>query len=311
MAHYLVTGGAGFIGKRLALALTRAGHEVRVLDDMSGGGETPPDCQLVQADVCDGQAVRAALERIDGCFHLAAVASVERCTNDWSASHRTNLGGTVTVLEAARDRAVPVVLASSAAVYGDPKQVPVPESTVARPLSAYGLDKLGGEEHARIGARLFGMRSAALRLFNVYGPGQDPRSPYSGVISILARRALDGELLTVHGDGQQVRDFVYVDDVVRAFAAAMRCLETEPAPLVLNVGTGRATSVGELARLIRELGGAGVPIEHGPARAGDIRLSLADVALARQSIGFEAEIAIEDGLRHTLDWLASYPGRNP
>jgi UDP-glucose 4-epimerase len=305
MAQYLVTGGAGFIGGRLASALTAGGHRVRVLDDLSGGGTAPAGCELLRADVVDRDAVRRGMEGVAGCFHLAAVASVERCTQDWAAAHRTNIGGTVTVLEAARDLGLPVVMASSAALYGDPLRVPVAESTPARPLSAYGLDKLAGEEHARVGAALFALRSVALRLFNVYGPGQDPASPYSGVISIFARRALDGRPLVVHGDGAQVRDFVHVDDVVRAFLAAMAHAEAEPGALVLNVGTGRATTIGDLARLIAELAGSRAGIEHGPPRAGDIGRSLADPALARERIGFEARTPIEEGLRDTLAWLAS------
>jgi UDP-glucose 4-epimerase len=310
---YLVTGGCGFIGSRLVRELARRGHRVRVLDDLSTGDEAalPDGVELAVADVADAAAVRAAMRGADGCFHLAAVASVERTRRDWLAAHRTNSGGTVTVLEAARDAApapVPVVYASSAAVYGDATEPPAAEDSPPAPPSASGVDKLAGELHARTGARLFGAPTLGLRFFNVYGPGQRADSPYSGVISLFCDRLSRGLPVTVYGDGRQTRDFVHVDDVVRALAAGMERLPA--GGRVANVCTGTQTSVLELARTIADLLGAPLRVEHGPARAGDIRRSAGDPRLLADLLGVSAATPLRDGLARTLAWWreAGSPG---
>lgn len=307
MKTFLVTGGCGFIGSHLVEALLRQGARVRVLDDLSTGKRVnlPADAELVVGDVADPAIVRTAISGVDGCFHLAAVASVQRSVEDWLGTHRTNLTGTIAILEAARrarsDRPVPVVYASSAAVYGDNPDLPLRETAAPRPLSAYGADKLGSELHARVASLVHGVPTAGLRFFNVYGPRQDPASPYSGVISIFCDRLRRGEAITVYGDGQQVRDFVYVGDVVAALLAAMgRCSSD---PIVTNVCSGRPTSVLELARCIAEILGVPLAPDHAPARAGDIRASIGDPAHMGRTLGVSATTSLEVGLRNTLRWM--------
>jgi UDP-glucose 4-epimerase len=186
---YLVTGGCGFIGSHLVDALCRAGHSVRILDDLSTGSlaYTPCSVEVIRGDVADLYSVKIAMRDVDGCFHLAAVASVERCNLDWPGTHRTNLAGTVAVFDAARKRSTPVVYASSAAVYGNNPDV-LTEDAVPRPISAYGADKLGCELHGSVAHRVHRVPNCGLRFFNVYGPRQDPNSPYSGVITIFSNR---------------------------------------------------------------------------------------------------------------------------
>jgi UDP-glucose 4-epimerase len=305
MPTYLVTGGCGFIGSHIADALLAAGHAVRILDDLSTGrrANKPRAAELTVGDVADPDAVAAAMRGVDGCFHLAAIASVERGNQDWLGTHRVNLGGTITVLDAARRARpdggpVPVIYASSAAVYGDNPALPLNEDAAPRPLSAYGADKLGCELHARVAGLVHAVPTTGLRFFNVYGPRQDPASPYSGVISIFCDRLRAGRGVTVFGDGGQTRDFVFVADVVRALLTAMR--EVSCQARVFNVCTGRATSVADLARTIAEVLGVAPEIGFGPARPGDVRASLGDPAAARAALGFAAETTLRDGLAGTL-----------
>lgn len=304
MAHYLITGGCGFIGSHLADLLLAKGHKVRVLDDLSTGKREnlSPQAQLIVGDVADSAAVREALDGVDGCFHLAAVASVERCNRDWLGTHRTNLTGFITILTAAcptaARAAIPVVYASSAAVYGDQPHVPQSESLTPQPLSAYGADKLGCELHARVATVVHGVPAVGLRFFNVYGPRQDPKSPYSGVISIFCDRLSRGQPITIFGDGQQVRDFVYVGDVVRALWAALQL--QQPAGSVFNVCTGLRTSVTVLANTIGSLCGVSPVVQHAPGRAGEIRISLGDARHAAEQLGFHAQISLPSGLAATM-----------
>lgn len=315
MGLWLVTGGAGFIGSHLVEALLARGERVRVLDDLSTGSRAnlPDGVELLVGDVADAALARRAMAGVSGCFHLAAVASVQRGNEDWLGTHRSNLTGAVAVFDAARDAAgpapVPVAYASSAAVFGDNQDLPLTEASAIGPLSAYGADKLGCELHGRVAALVHGVPTTGLRFFNVYGPRQDPRSPYSGVIAIFADRARRGLELRVNGDGGASRDFVYVADVVRHLLAAMDRMAAAAArgeragAEVFNVCTGRPTTILELATIIRGLAGSDSPITHGPGRAGDIRLSLGDPAKARRLLGVTAETKVEDGLRATLDSL--------
>jgi len=307
MARYLVTGGCGFIGSHLVEALLAARHQVRILDDLSSGKRENQrqGSELLIGDVTDAAAVDSAMRGIDGCFHLAAIASVERSTRDWLGVHRTNLGGAINVFDSVRrrdgDRRIPIVYASSAAVYGDNPQVPLVETAPLQPLSPYGADKAGCELHARVAMVVHGIPTAGLRVFNAYGPRQDPHSPYSGVISIFARCLLAGQPLVIHGDGGQVRDFVYVTDVVRVFVAAMASLDTAtPTAEIYNVASGRATSIKQLAELLAIERGAAPRLEFAPARQGDIRMSLGSGEKTEAKLGVRVEVALPEGLRRTL-----------
>ncbi|MDG4603143.1 MAG: NAD-dependent epimerase/dehydratase family protein [Defluviicoccus sp.] len=305
MAHYLVTGGLGFIGSHLVDALQAEGHGVRVLDNLSTGKaeNVAPSTEIIKGDVADGAAVAAAMAGMDGCFHLAAVASVAASVADWVGTHRTNLTGAITVFDAAKrvradGRPIPVVYASSAAVYGDNPALPLSEQAATRPLTAYGADKLGCEQHARVALHVHGIPTVGLRFFNVYGPRQDPSSPYSGVISIFADRLGQGLPIEIFGDGEQTRDFVYVGDVVTFLLRAM--MRESAAGAVVNVCTGRATSINELARTIAHVLGSEPKIIHRPARTGDIRASLGDPAQALRLLGHAASTSLADGLAQTM-----------
>ncbi len=303
MTLYTITGGAGFIGSHLADALLTAGYRVRVLDDFSTGRaeNLDPRCEVMRADVCDPAAIRRALAGASGCFHLAAIASVVRANEDWLGTHRVNLGGTITVFDAARAMGgLPVVYASSAAVYGDREGV-AHEDAAPSPRTAYGADKLGSELHARVGMLVHSVPSVGLRFFNVYGPRQDPCSPYSGVISIFAGAVAAGRPITLHGDGTQTRDFVYVADVAAHLTAGMRLLGGRPAAHVLNVCTGRETSVRNLAQAIGTASRREPIIRRGPARAGDIGRSVGSPTLAVATLGIKAHVPLADGLAKTLE----------
>lgn len=307
MATYLVTGGAGFIGSHLCDALVQRGDTVRVLDDLSTGSRDnlPPGVELIEADVADPDAVRAAIVDADGAFHLAAIASVVRGVTDWLGTHRANLTGTVTLFDAIRRRGVPipVVYASSAAVYGDCPTVPIGEDAERRPLSAYGADKYACELHARVASHVHGIPTTGLRFFNVYGPRQDPRSPYSGVISIFCERLARGAPVDVFGSGGQTRDFVFVGDVVTALLAAMRRPAAD-AP-VFNVCTGTPTSVLDLARTIAELADMALDVRQLAPRAGEILHSTGMPQRARTAFDLAEPVPLRVGLRKVLDWLAT------
>ncbi len=303
MSFYLVTGGAGFIGSHLTDALLAAGHGVRVLDDLSTGkrANLPPGAELVVGDVADPAVAARAMFGAVGCFHLAAIASVQRANEDWLGTSRVNLGGTLAILEAARasrlrSAPIPVVYASSAAVYGDVGDRVAAETIRPAPQTAYGADKLAGELHAAIGWHVHAVPSVGLRFFNVYGRRQDPSSPYSGVISIFADRIGRAAPVTLHGDGGQSRDFVHVSDVVAHLVAGMAYLDAHPGAQVMNVCTGREVSVAGLAAMIGGLCGAAPDARHGPARGGDIRRSVGDPGRARAILGVVAGVRLEQGL---------------
>lgn len=313
MGTYLVTGGCGFIGSHLADALLAAGHAVRILDDMSTGklANKPPGAELLRGDVADAALVEEAMRDADGCFHLAAIASVERGNLDWLGTHRTNQTGAITVLDAARHASrsgpISVVYASSAAVYGDSSAGPIAETAPTHPLSAYGADKLGCELHGAVAGKVHGVPTCGLRFFNVYGPRQDPASPYSGVISIFCDRLKSGNGITIFGDGQQTRDFVYVGDVVTALIAAMEHASVQGH--VYNVCTGRAVRILDLAVLISDILGIKAETGFGPPRAGEIRDSLGDPGKARRELGFEAGTELAKGLSLTLNAASAPSGK--
>ena len=306
MARYVVTGGAGFIGSHLVDALLAEGHMVCVVDDLSTGRtqNLDPRAELLRGDVADPGMMRAAMAGADGCFHLAAVASVVRANEDWLGTHRSNLTGTIAVLDAARAAGrVPVVYASSAAIYGEQRAEPVAEEAPACPRTAYGADKFGSELHGRVAFGVHGVPTTGLRFFNVYGPRQDPSSPYSGVVSVFAARMATGQPITIHGDGEQVRDFVYVADVVRMLRAGMARLARQPDASVFNVCTGRPTSVLALARAIGAATGRVPRIGFDGPRLGDVRYSLGNPDRARAALGVAADTVLADGLARTLAGL--------
>lgn len=309
MARYLVTGGCGFIGSHLVDSLVAAGHSVRILDDLSTGKrENVPEIDdIVVGDVSDAGVVAKSMSGMDGCFHLAAIASVQRSNEEWALTHRVNLTGAVNVFDAARTAnpagPIPVVYASSAAVYGDNPAVPLTEDAEKRPLTAYGADKLGCEQHARVAGTVHGVPTTGFRFFNIYGPRQDPGSPYSGVISIFADRLAAGKTATIFGDGEQSRDFVYVGDCVRFVIAGMARATT--AADVFNVCTGTPSSLHDLVAALSAAGGHDLAVEHGPARTGDIRHSYGDASRTTAALGIRAETSLQDGLAATLASLRS------
>jgi UDP-glucose 4-epimerase len=307
MALYLVTGGCGFIGSHLCEALVRRGDSVRILDDLSTGSieNVPEGVAIVRGSVADPGLVDSLMEDVVGCFHLAAVASVERSTRDWFGSHRTNLSGAIAVFDAARrmgrGRPIPVVYASSAAIYGDCKQLPIEETAPARPRSAYGADKYGCELHAQVASEVYGVPTVGLRFFNVYGPRQDPTSAYSGVISIFCDRLRRGFPIEVFGDGSQTRDFVFVTDVVNALLISMSQIDCGSG--VFNVCTGSATSVLRLAQLVGELCERQPEINLRPARSGEITQSVGNSMLIRRRFDLPTPVGLRCGLRKTLSWM--------
>lgn len=274
---------------------------MRVLDDLSTGSvaNLPPEAEFTQGSVIDPDLVRAALDSVDGCFHLAAIASVQLTTSNWLTTHRVNLGGTVTLFDAIRKQPraprVPVVYASSAAVYGDCSDLPITELAEKLPLSAYAADKYGCELHAHVAEGVHGIPTVGLRFFNVYGPNQDPGSPYSGVIAIFADRLKRRALIDIFGDGEQTRDFVYVGDAVTAL---LRAMEVQPpgAP-VYNVCTGVPTSICDLARIMGGVIGIDPVIRHHPPRAAEIRHSVGSPICGRASLGLPKPTALREGLR--------------
>jgi UDP-glucose 4-epimerase len=305
MACILVTGGAGFVGSHLVDALLHEGHAVRVLDDLSSGNREnlPRQIEFICGDVTDPAAVEQAFDGIDACFHLAAIASVVRSNCDWRRTHEVNLTGTINIFEQARSlrdrREIPVVYASTAAVYGDCNIVPISEQRPAAPLSAYGADKRACELHARIAGSVHRIPTVGLRFFNLYGPRQDPKSPYSGVIAIFVDRLARGEPVEIFGDGQQVRDFTYVGDGVCALGRALQAASTSAH--IFNVCTGTGTTVQALAETMAALYRTELVAYRRPARSGEVRVSIGDPRQAAKHLGFEAKTALADGLAITLN----------
>ena len=305
MACFLVTGGAGFLGSHLVDALLRQRHLVRVLDDLSSGHREnlPRQIEFLHGGITDPTAVEEAFDGIDACFHLAAIASVVRSNREWLHTHEVNLTGTLNILNQARRlrhrREIPIVYASSAAIYGNCPTVPIGEDTPAGPLSAYGADKSACELHARVAGAVHEIPTVGLRFFNLYGPRQDAQSPYSGVIALFADRLRFGEPVEIFGDGEQVRDFTYVGDAVGALDRALPAASTS-AP-VFNICTGKGTSVRALAETMAELYQTDISARYSPARSGEARMSVGDPRRAAERLGFKAETTLADGLAITLE----------
>lgn len=299
MKTYLVTGGAGFIGSHLADSLIAAGHRVLVLDNLSTGKKEhlAQGAELIVGDIVDTKLVNEIMSKVDGCFHLAAIASVEKSNEDWLGTHAANLTGTINIFDAARNarNPVPVVYTSSAAIYGDNDQLPLAETAMPKPLSAYAADKLSCEFHGRVAHHVHGIPNIGLRLFNVFGPRQDPASPYSGVISIFFDRIRDNKAITIFGDGNQSRDFIYVLDVVNAFRSAMEFQQMRSQ--VFNVCTGESTTVNMLADTISKVLGNNCEKEMKPARIGDVYNSLGDPRMLIETLGCNAKYSLEEGLK--------------
>ena len=302
MSTYLVTGGCGFIGSHLVHSLLTDGHRVRVLDDLSTGQREniPATCELVVGDVTEGSLVRDCMADADACFHLAAIASVQQGNEQWLRCHHVNQTGSINVFDVCRDKSKAVVYASSAAVYGDNAELPLSENMGLRPVTSYGADKLGSELHAQVASLIHEVPTTGLRFFNVYGPRQNPHSPYSGVISIFVDSVLSKQGLTIFGDGEQTRDFIYVGDVVRFLRQAMKNIGRMPR--VFNVCRGSAVSINQLAKTIMSLSDTRVAINYQPSRKGDIRVSIGDPAAAQQHLSVAAKTPLSEGLRLLLQY---------
>jgi UDP-glucose 4-epimerase len=315
MSRYLVTGGAGFIGSHLTEALLRAGHQVRVLDDLSAAPRpSDPAIEFLEGDVADTALVRRAVEDCAGVFHLAAITAEPRCREDWSRSHRVNQGGTVAVLDAARAAGgIPVCYASSAAIYGEQGPRAIQEAARPRPHGHLGADKLGAEHQAALAFAQHGVPNLGLRIFHAYGPRTEGQR--RDVVAIFAERILAGQVITLHGDGQQVRDLVHVSDVVRHLFAGMQLLQLQPQALVLNLCTGRGTTIRALADLMGVVAARVPLVQFGPRRPQELRAALGDPNEAIHVLGVEAAMELESGLRGlfpappptALDWARRAP----
>ena len=306
MASYLVTGGAGFIGSHMVEELVRRGESVRVLDNLSTGHEenlsaVRDQIDFRRADIRDLESLRPHFSGVDYVIHLAALASVVRSMEDPVEATLVNLNGTLHVLLAARDAHVKrVVMAATAAAYGDDPRLPRVETQMPQPLSPYALTKLADEYYGQIFHRYFGLEVVSLRYFNIFGPRQDPQSPYSGVLSKFIVAYLRGTTPTIFGDGEQSRDFTYVANVVDA---TLRACQAPDAPgKVMNVGTGKSSTLNQTITLLNSLFGVDLKPQYAAPRVGDVRHSTADISLARNTLGYEPLVSFEDGLRMTIEW---------
>jgi nucleoside-diphosphate-sugar epimerase len=313
VATYLITGGAGFIGSHLVEELVRRGESVRIVDNLSTGREenlaaVRERIDFRRADIRDLESLRTHFAGVDYVVHLAALASVVRSLEDPVETTLVNLNGTLHVLLAAREAHVKrVVMAATAAAYGDHPTLPRVETQLPQPLSPYALTKLAGEYYGQIFDRTFGLETVSLRFFNIFGPRQDPKSPYTGVLSKFIIAYLRGSTPTIFGDGEQSRDFTYVANVVDA---VLRASVAPAAPgKVINVGTGKSSTLNQVITVLNSLLGVQVKPSYGPPRTGDVRHSTADISLARATLGYEPLVTFEDGLRRTIDWLRAELGK--
>ena len=303
---YIVTGGAGFIGSHIVEQLAEKDHEIVVLDNLFSGNLenirpflSRDTVTFVRGSITDLPLLTETFEGADGIFHEGAIASVPRSVADPRATNEANVTGTLNVLVAARDSNVrTVVFASSSSVYGETPELPKHEEMRPLPLSPYAVSKLTGEYYLQSFHQVYGLQTISLRYFNVFGPRQDPESEYAAVIPKFVTAILAGRPITIFGDGEQTRDFTYVNDVVQANIRAMG----SGAQGVFNIACNRRISINELAARIMEITGRTVPVRHEPARAGDVRDSLADISRAKLAFGYEPEYTMKDGLGETISW---------
>ena len=306
--RYLVTGGAGFIGSNIVDELLRRGHSVTVLDDFSSGREENlagaiKKIRLVRGDICDLEAAREACEGADYALHLAARTSVPRSVKDPIETNRVNIDGTLNVLVAARDAKVRrVVYAASSSAYGETPTLPKTETMPSEPISPYGVTKFVGELYAQVFGRAYGLENVSIRYFNVFGPRQDPTSQYSGVLSRFMLAMIEGSAPVVYGDGEQSRDFTYVDNVVDISLRA--CEAPGASGKVFNGGTGLRITLNDVLKLLGKITGASVRAKYDHARSGDILNSQADIQVARQVLGYCPTVDFEEGLRRTWKWYS-------
>jgi nucleoside-diphosphate-sugar epimerase len=304
--RYLVTGGAGFIGSNTVDELVRRGHGVVVLDDLSAGKEenladVRNKITFIKGSITDIEIVQKAVQQAEFVLHLAARTSVPRSVKDPIETNRINIDGTLNVLVAARDNKVKrVVFAASSSAYGETPVLPKVESMQPQPISPYGVTKYVGELYAQVFGRCYGLETACLRYFNIFGPRQDPDSPYSGVLSRFANAFLNEEPPVIYGDGEQTRDFTYVDNAVQANLLA--CEAPGAAGKVFNVGTGHRISLNQTLELLRQFAGIQLAAKYDPPREGDIRDSQADISQAREILQYEPTVLFEEGLQRTFEW---------
>jgi nucleoside-diphosphate-sugar epimerase len=305
MANYLVTGGAGFIGSHLAEELARRGEHVRVVDNLSTGKRQNlahvPSVEFLEGDLADLEVARRAVQGIDYVLHQAAIPSVPRSVQDPITSNRANIDASLNVLVAARDAAVKrVVYAGSSSAYGNTPTLPKVETMATAPLSPYALQKLVAEQYCQMFTRLYGLETVTIRYFNVFGPRQDPSSPYSGVISLFISALCDARQPTIYGDGEHTRDFTYVANVVDGVLRA--CTAESAKGEVINVATGGRISLNTLFKTIRELVRANIEPIYADPRPGDVKDSQADISKARRILGYQPTVSFEDGLAKTVTW---------
>ena len=308
MAIYLVTGGAGFIGSHLSEELVRRGHTVRVADSLITGKRSNlnhiPDVEFVQGDLADMDFTKKVVDGCDYVLHQAAIPSVPRSVKDPITSNRANVDATLNVLVAARDAGVRrLVFAGSSSAYGDTPTLPKHEDMATNPLSPYALQKVVGEQYLQMFTRLYGLETVSIRYFNVFGPRQDPSSPYSGVISVFATALLENRPAKIYGDGEQTRDFTYVANVVDGVLRA--CEATGASGQVINVATGGRISLNELYKEMKKIVGASVNPEYVEPRQGDVRDSQADIRKAKDILGYKPTVSFEEGLKRTIEWYRS------
>lgn len=312
--RYLVTGGAGFIGSNTVDELVRRGHSVVVLDDLSSGKEENladirNKITFMKGSITDLETVQKAMQQADYVIHLAARTSVPRSVKDPLETNHINVEGTLNVLVAARDNKVKrVVFAASSSAYGETPTLPKIEAMQPVPISPYGVSKYVGELYAQTFGKCYGLENVSLRYFNIFGPRQDPDSPYSGVLSRFATAFLEGEPAVVFGDGEQTRDFTYVENAVQANLLA--CEAPGASGKVFNVGTGARISLNQTLELLRTISGKRLEPRYEPPREGDIRDSQADIANARECLGYEPSVGFEEGLQKTFEWYQQQRARS-